>query len=136
LEQGDMALAMEEDSDEEDAEDNKINPTDALIIVAVTEEDFSHLEVYLLSDDDNLYVHHDIALKDFPLCLAWLDCPPFRSQDNQQLQVGNYVAVGTFDPTIEIWNLDVLDPLEPSASLGWYFFDLDKLTVLYRQTSF
>jgi periodic tryptophan protein 1 len=26
--------------------------------------------------------------------------------------------VGTFNPAIEIWNLDVLDPLEPSAILG------------------
>jgi hypothetical protein len=28
------------------------------------------------------------------------------------------VAVGTFRPGIEIWDLDVLDPLEPSAVLG------------------
>lgn len=34
--------------------------------------------------------------------------------------MGNFVAVGTFDPVIEIWNLDVLDPLEPTASLGGY----------------
>ena len=26
--------------------------------------------------------------------------------------------MGTFDPAIEIWNLDVMDPLEPSAVLG------------------
>jgi periodic tryptophan protein 1 len=31
--------------------------------------------------------------------------------------VGSYVAVGTFKPDIEIWNLDVLDPLEPSLVL-------------------
>lgn len=28
------------------------------------------------------------------------------------------MAVGTFSPAIEIWNLDVLDPLEPTATLG------------------
>lgn len=27
-------------------------------------------------------------------------------------------VLGTFSPGIEIWNLDVLDPLEPSATLG------------------
>ncbi len=80
---------------------------------------FSHLEVQLLSDDGNLFVHHDITLPDFPLCLAWLDCPPFRVGEGlTQQEIGNYVAVGTFSPAIEIWNLDVLDPLEPTAVLG------------------
>lgn len=32
----------------------------------------------------------------------------------------SYCAVGTFEPAIEIWNLDVLDPLEPTATLGGY----------------
>ncbi len=66
-----------------------------------------------------LFVHHDITLPEIPLCLAWLDCPPFQdTSSGQQLAIGSYLAVGTFDPVIEIWNLDVLDPLEPSATLG------------------
>lgn len=28
--------------------------------------------------------------------------------------------MGTFEPGIEIWNLDVLDPLEPTATLGGF----------------
>jgi len=47
-----------------------------------------------------------------------LDCPPFVNSDGSQTSVGSYVAVGTFSPAIEIWNLDVLDPLEPTAVLG------------------
>jgi periodic tryptophan protein 1 len=31
---------------------------------------------------------------------------------------GNFCAVGTFDPAIEIWNLDVVNALEPSCILG------------------
>jgi periodic tryptophan protein 1 len=31
---------------------------------------------------------------------------------------GSFLAVGTFKPAIEIWNLDVIDVLEPVASLG------------------
>lgn len=111
-----QAYAIGEEEDEDD-EDNKIQATDSLLVAAVTEDDFSHLEVHVLTDDGTLYVHHDITLPDFPLCLAWLDCPPFLS-DGVQVNVGNYMAVGTFDPAIEIWNLDVLDPLEPSAVLG------------------
>jgi periodic tryptophan protein 1 len=117
IEQGDIALAQDEESDEEDAEDDEIKTTDALLVVAMTEDDYSHLEVHLLSEDGQLFVHHDISLPDFPLCLAWMDCPPFQA-DGGQIAIGNYMAVGTFNPTIEIWNLDVLDPLEPTASLG------------------
>jgi len=45
----------------------------------------------------------DITLPDFPLSLAWLDCPPFLAGGQQQQAVGNYMAVGTFLPAIEIW---------------------------------
>lgn len=44
--QGDSALAMDAGSDDdEDDEDDEILPTDALLVVALTEDDFSHLEV-------------------------------------------------------------------------------------------
>lgn len=124
LETGGIALAMDADSEDEDAEDDEIRPTDSLIVVAMTEdEDNSHLEVQLMSEEGDLYVHHDLQLPDFPLCLEWLDCPPFVGEDGTQSAVGNYIAVGTFQPTIEIWNLDVMDPLEPSASLGGEIID-------------
>jgi periodic tryptophan protein 1 len=59
----------------------------------------------------NLYVHHDIPLPAFPLCLA-------HGQVSSQGKTGNFCAVGTFHPGIEIWNLDVLNALEPSCVLG------------------
>lgn len=125
MEQGDTALAMldnininDEDVEDEDDEDDAIRPTDSLLVVAMTEDEMSHLEVQLFSEDGGLFVHHDITLPDFPLSLAWMDCPPFLAEEGQQQAVGSYIAVGTFSPAIEIWNLDVLDPLEPSAVLG------------------
>lgn len=73
MESGDSAFAMEVDDDgDEDADDDEIRPTDSLLVVAITEDEFSHLEVQLFSDDGNLYTHHDITLPEFPLCLAWL----------------------------------------------------------------
>jgi periodic tryptophan protein 1 len=116
--EGDGAYAFGEDSDDDDAEDDEVRPTDTLLAVAMTEDEYSHLEIQLFTEDGTLYVHHDISLPEFPLCLAWLDCPPYQAQGGGQSTVGNYMAVGTFNPTIEIWNLDVLDPLEPTATLG------------------
>jgi periodic tryptophan protein 1 len=113
----DLALVADAEADEEDAEDDEIRPTDAMLVLAMTEDDYSHLEIQLLSEEGNMFVHHDINLPDFPLSLAWMDCPPFRAEGGQ-MAVGNYIAVGTFNPAIEIWNLDVLDPLEPTAVLG------------------
>lgn len=45
LEQGDIALAIDPDEDDEDAEDDEIRVTDSLLVVAITEDEYSHLEV-------------------------------------------------------------------------------------------
>jgi periodic tryptophan protein 1 len=59
----------------------------------------------------NLFIHHDISLPSPPLCLAHGDI-------NTEGTSGNYCAVGMFTPGIEVWNLDVLDALEPICVLG------------------
>ena len=51
----------------------------------------------------------------FPLSLAWLDCPPGTAAGEAR---GNFVAVGTMLPAIELWDLDVLDASEPVMVLG------------------
>lgn len=112
------AFNVDKDEDEEDQEDDEILPSDSILLLAMTEDDYSHLEVQVMTAEGSLYTHHDIILPDFPLCLAWMDCPPFVNASGQQQTIGSYVAVGTFSPGIEIWNLDVLDPIEPSAILG------------------
>lgn len=59
-----------------------------------------------------LYTHHDIPLPSFPLCLA------HGQVAGEGGSSGNFCAVGTFDPGIEIWNLDVINALEPTCVLG------------------
>jgi periodic tryptophan protein 1 len=96
-------------------------PTDNLLVVAKTEDEISQLEVYIYDESsENLYVHHDLMLPNFPLCLEWLDFPPVSSASptSASSQFGNFVAVGTLDPEIEIWSLDVVDPMYPDALLG------------------
>ncbi|GJP41797.1 hypothetical protein CLOM_g1442 [Closterium sp. NIES-68] len=88
----------------------------------------------------NMYVHHDIMLPAFPLALAWMDFNPASAAAGSAgasagaaavavaaagggasiLAPGNFVAVATMDPAIEIWDLDVLDEVEPAASLGGF----------------
>lgn len=108
------------DEEDEDQEDLMIQATDNLLLAAKTEDDISHLEVYLFDEseenDGNMYVHHDIMLPAFPLCLEWLD---FRVGRKGAVEgPGNYVAIGTFDPEIEIWDLDTIDNMYPDAVLG------------------
>ncbi|KAJ6461541.1 WD40-repeat-containing domain protein [Mycena vulgaris] len=64
---------------------------------------------------------HDLMLPNFPLCLEWLDFPPTAagsSSDAATTSFGNYIAVGTLDPEIEIWFVDVLESMYPASILG------------------
>lgn len=111
----------EEDEDEDDPEDDediKLQDGDALVVVAKTEEDFASLEINIFdAESSNLYIHHDIPLPSFPLCLA-LGSVVSSYQSNNVATAGNFVAVGSFEPGIEIWNLDVMNALEPTMVLG------------------
>ncbi|CAI5703412.1 hypothetical protein KXD40_003679 [Peronospora effusa] len=119
-----VAMQDEENDDQDDEleidkEDVEIRPTDSVILVANTEEDFSSIEVQVYDDENGaLYVHHEINLPAFPLCMAWMDCAPVPLDPRTGPVDGSFVAVGTFKPGIEIWDLNVMDVLEPSATLG------------------
>ncbi|CAG8675848.1 14219_t:CDS:2 [Acaulospora morrowiae] len=111
----DPYITLNDEDDETD--DIKILAIDNVLVAAKTEDDISQLEIYVYEEsEDNLYVHHDILLPSFPLCLEWLD---FRLGKKSGMEGGgNYVAVGTFDPEIEIWDLDTVDLMYPDAILG------------------
>ncbi|CAG9461874.1 unnamed protein product [Pedinophyceae sp. YPF-701] len=106
-----------ESASDSSVEDFEVKPTDNVVLAARNEDDVSHLEVYVYELDaggeSNLYVHHDIMLPAFPLTLAWTD---FRPQSGGAK--GSLVAVGAMSPAIELWDLDVLDAVEPVAVLG------------------
>jgi periodic tryptophan protein 1 len=90
-------------------------------VTAKTEDEISQLEIYVYDEsEENLYIHHDLMLPNFPLCLEWLGFPlaPSSPSDGPPREFGNYVAVGTLDPEIEIWSLDVVEAIYPDAVLG------------------
>ena len=98
-----------EDSEEE-KEDYNIRKSDALIVAATAEDEHSNLEVYIYDHKtSDLYVHHEIILSSYPLCIEWLHT--FRGDRV------NYVVVGSFLPEIEIWDLNRED-CEPLYTLG------------------
>lgn len=124
------------DDDDSDVEDMIIKPTDNLVAVGHIEGDAPTLEIYgesplflswelkalspisspfesVYNDvEDAFYVHHDVLLPSFPLALEWL------SYDPGEETRGNFMAVGTMEPVIDVWDLDVVDGLEPAYRLG------------------
>ncbi|KAJ3042523.1 hypothetical protein HDV00_007057 [Rhizophlyctis rosea] len=110
-------VVKDEEDDDQELEEMGISGEDNLLLAAKTEDEISHVEVYVYeAEEDNLYVHHDIMLPSFPLCLEWLDFPVGRKVGKQER--GNFVAIGTFDPEVEIWDLDTVDAVYPEAILG------------------
>ncbi|KAJ0181424.1 hypothetical protein K1T71_003509 [Dendrolimus kikuchii] len=98
------------DSDEED---DIIKPEDNLLLVGHVESDASILEVYIFNKEEgSFYVHHDIILPWFPLCIEWL------SHDPTDANPGNLCALGGMDPVIQVWDLDIENCLEPAFKLG------------------
>lgn len=96
-----------ESDDEDELEDITFKETDLVFATARASDD-PHFELYVYDEpEDNLYLHHDVPLTAFPLCSTWM------SDGNTSM-----LAVGTMHPYIEIWSLDVIDPVAPLLVLG------------------
>ena len=102
---------LKKESDSED-DDNEILPSDNLVAVGKVNKDFCNLEVYVYNEEENsCWCHHDYILPTIPLSLEWMKFDPGEQKP------GNFVAVGTMGPDIELWDLDILESVEPSCIL-------------------
>lgn len=112
----DPYITLKDEEDDEEREELEIMDTDNMILAARIEDEVAHLECYVYEDaEDNLYVHHDIMLPAIPLTVEWLNYAVGRESAGEK---ANFVAVGTMDPDIELWDLDVVDSMYPNAVLG------------------
>jgi len=101
------------DDDSENDEETIIRPTDALILACHSEEDGHTLDVYVYDDEEgSLFVHHDLMLNAFPLCVTWMDTARTNGAP------GSFAAIGTMDTEIEVWDLDCIDSMVPVQVLG------------------
>lgn len=128
----DPYITLPPEEDDEDLEDFVIRSSDLVMLTAVTEEDqLSHLDVVVVpealvefsksNDEETLraavpepYVHHDYLLPAFPLSVQWIGVPSSNAENG----LVNLAAIGTFDPAIELWDLDVVDSPAPAFSLA------------------
>lgn len=98
-----------EDRDEDDA-DLVIKPTDNLIVAGHVHKDESSIEVYVYDNaTSSFYLHHDIIQADYPCCVKWIG--------HLKNQARNIAAAGYMNPDICLWDLDVVDVLEPVETL-------------------
>ena len=101
------------DDDDSEKEDDAIKDDDNLVLVGHVEGDSSILEVFVYNEKEgSFYCHHDILLPSFPLCVEWLNYDPADSKPS------NLCAIGNMTPIIEVWDLDIIDCLEPAYKLG------------------
>jgi periodic tryptophan protein 1 len=87
------------------------------MIAGKIEQEFSSLEIYVYDPSDgNLFVHHDIILSSFPVCIEWVGASLFQVEQ-AEVAKGNYGIVGLMTDKIEIWDLDIKDPVQPEHYL-------------------
>ncbi|XP_051170359.1 periodic tryptophan protein 1 homolog [Leptopilina boulardi] len=113
FEEDPLITVKDDDDNDSEKEDDIIKPNDNLVLMGHIEEDASILEIFVYNEEEgSFYCHHDILLPSQPLCLEWLNYDPSDAKP------GNLCAIGDFTPIIKVWDLDLVDCLEPAFKLG------------------
>ena len=118
--------------DEEELDDLKIRPSDALIL-ACRADDASTLEMHVVEDFDeedeeivkdkgpkacapNSYIRHDLVLPAAPLCAEYTQ---MNVEVDGRTATCKFVAVGMYGYTgIDIWDVEQMDSVVPALTLG------------------
>ncbi|RCN36686.1 WD domain, G-beta repeat protein [Ancylostoma caninum] len=125
----DPYVTLHVDSDEEEKEEIEIKPEDNMVALAKIDRDNYTLEVFVYNENnDDWYCHHDYILDAPPLCLEPIQHDPGNDETGK---VGNLLAVGTMEPVINIWDLDIMNAVAPVVSLGSKSKGADKEIILW-----
>jgi len=109
----DPHLSKDDQSSDEESE-LSISPDENLIALGKVHGEFFSLEVWVTNvTDGSLYCHHDTILSSCPLAIEWIGFDPGESDSSSS----NLVAIGNMTPDIELWDLDVVNTLEPAFCL-------------------
>lgn len=65
---------------------------------------------FVVYNQADFYVHHEIYLSAYPISFQWLD---FQNQDEKV----NFVAIGDMEKDIHIWDLDTVDAIDSVSTL-------------------
>jgi periodic tryptophan protein 1 len=65
------------------------------------------------NDKGEFFIHNDMFLPSYPICIEWMDFNP-----KKEAARGHYVAVGCMEPEILVWDLNLTGCLEPAFTLG------------------
>ncbi|KAH9960938.1 WD40-repeat-containing domain protein [Russula dissimulans] len=124
----DPYITFNENDDELEREENEVLSTDNMLVTAIVEQNVPQLRFFVYDEaTEYLGPHHDLLLSSMPLCLEWLDYPVSSTPSamdtgddpsHSPSQFGNYIAIGTMDPDIEIFSIDLLESVYPEAVLG------------------
>jgi len=98
----------------DDESDLSISPEDNLIAIGKVHGEFFSLEVWVTNvAEGSLFCHHDAILSSCPLAIEWVGFDPGEMNSAS----ANLVAIGNLTPNIELWDLDVVNTLEPAFTL-------------------
>ncbi|KAH9080336.1 transducin family protein/WD-40 repeat family protein [Lactarius deliciosus] len=98
-----------------------------MLVTAIVEQNVPQLHFFVFDEPtEYLGPHHDLLLSSMPLCLEWLDYPvssankeeSVDTKDGPDSRFGNYVAIGTLEPEIEIYSIDLLDSVARPRGRG------------------
>lgn len=105
---------MKDDAHDSESEPEfyEIGPEDHVFMTVSCEEEQCQLELLVhVEEEESMYVHHDVVLGAYPLCVEWISEAGTGAS-------GSFAAIGLIDHSIQLWDLEDVEPMAPLRALG------------------